>query len=81
VEVSTTDNGAEVTLTAEVLLRDLTLLVDKIHPAAVVDQGLVTLLPGESTTFRVSGVAALRVEHVLAPGVLRSGNELVSSGP
>ena len=80
VDVSATDHGAEVTVTAEVLLRDLTLLVDKIHPAAVVDQGLVTLLPGESTTFRVTGVAALRIEDVLAPGVLRSGNELVSSG-
>ena len=79
VEVSAIEGGAEVTVTAEVLLRDLTLLVDKIHPAAVVDQGLVTLLPGESTTFRITGVDVVDIDDVLAPGVLRSGNELVTS--
>ena len=56
VEVSATEDGAEVNVTAEVLLRDLTLLVDKIHPSAVVDRALVTLLPEESTTFRITGV-------------------------
>jgi beta-mannosidase len=77
--MSAIEGGAEVTVTAEVLLRDLTLLVDKIHPAAVVDQGLVTLLPGESTTFRITGVDEVDIDDVLAPGVLRSGNELVTS--
>jgi beta-mannosidase len=61
-----------------VLLRDLTLLVDKVDPAATVDRGLVTLLPGESTTFRVRGVDGLDVEAVRAPGALRSGNQLVT---
>ena len=79
VEVVATEDGAEVTVTADVLLRDLTLLVDKIDPAAVVDRGLVTLLPGESTTFRVRGIRDLDVEAVRAPGVLRSGNQLVPS--
>ena len=79
VEVSATDDGAEVTVTAHVLLRDLTLLVDKIDPAAAVDRGLVTLLPGESATFRVHGVDDLTVDAVRAPGVLRSGNELTAT--
>jgi beta-mannosidase len=78
VEVSPGDGGVEVTVTAGVVLRDLTLLVDKVDPAATVDRGLVTLLPGESTTFRVRGVDGLDVEAVGAPGVLRSGNELIT---
>ena len=78
VEVSATEDGAEVKVTAEVLLRDLTLLVDKIDPSAVVDRALVTLLPEESTTFRITGVRRLNIDAVRAHGVLRSGNELLT---
>ncbi|GAB3171859.1 hypothetical protein GCM10027059_40790 [Myceligenerans halotolerans] len=42
-----------VRVTARNLMRDLTLLADKAHPGAVADQALVTLLPGETTTFVV----------------------------
>ena len=69
--------GYDVTVTAATLVRDLTLLVDRIDPAATVDRGLVTLLPGESATFRIAGVASLDTAAVLAPLVARSGNDLV----
>ncbi|MBE1875923.1 glycoside hydrolase family 2 protein [Myceligenerans pegani] len=52
-----------VRVTARNLVRDLTLLADKAHPGAVADRALITLLPGETTTFGVrvgaSGAAAL----------------------
>ncbi|MGC0239597.1 hypothetical protein [Arthrobacter sp. SD76] len=72
--------SAEVRVTAGTLVRDLTLLVDALDPAAAVDSGLVTLFPGESHTFRISGVdgAVLTPAAVLAPEVARSGNQLVS---
>ncbi|WP_433887537.1 glycoside hydrolase family 2 protein [Streptomyces sp. CA-111067] len=45
---------AEVTVRARTLLRDLLLQADRLHPDARADRGLVTLLPGESVTYRVS---------------------------
>ncbi|AYF98017.1 glycoside hydrolase family 2 protein [Protaetiibacter intestinalis] len=78
VAVERADDGTAVTVTASVLLRDVTLLVDKLHPDAAVDRGLVTLLPGESARFTVRGVDGLTVDAVAAPGVLRSGNQLVT---
>jgi len=71
-------SGDRVEVTARELVRDLTLLVDKIAPDASVDRGLVTLLPGETTTFVVSGADRLDETALRAPGVLRSGNELVT---
>ncbi|NQX26428.1 glycoside hydrolase family 2 protein [Microbacteriaceae bacterium VKM Ac-2854] len=48
--------GYEVTVTARSYVRDVTLLVDLVDPRATVDAGLVTLLAGESATFRVGSV-------------------------
>ncbi|PJI93586.1 glycoside hydrolase family 2 protein [Luteimicrobium subarcticum] len=69
----------DVTVTAENLVRDLTLLVDKVHPDAVADDALVTLLPGETVTFRVSAPAGtvLDAAALVSPRVLRSANDLV----
>ncbi|MCJ1683346.1 glycoside hydrolase family 2 protein [Rathayibacter sp. VKM Ac-2928] len=75
--VRAVDGGAEVTVTAENLVRDLTLLVDKVDPAAVVDDQLITLLPRESVTFRVSG-AGLDPAALVSPSVLRTANQLVA---
>ncbi len=78
-EVAAVGDGTfEVTITAGGLVRDLTLLVDRLDPGAVVDRGLVTLLPGEQAAFRVSGVRGiLSVADILRPEVARSGNQLV----
>ena len=78
--VRAVEGGAEVTVTAENLVRDLTLLVDKVDPVAVVDDQLVTLLPGESVTFRVSGAGLDASDHaaLVSPSVLRTANQLVA---
>lgn len=75
--VTAVDGGVEVTVTARNLVRDLTLLVDKVDPSAVVDDQLVTLLPGESVVFRVQG-DALDHEALVSPSVLRTANQLVA---
>lgn len=83
VEVGAGDHaapGVVVTVTARgSVVRDLTLLVDRLDPRASVDSGLVTLLPGESWTFVVCGVDALDPDAVADPRVLRSGNQLVAA--
>ncbi len=53
ITVSPTRDGADITVTARTLLRDLLLQADRLHPDARADQGLTTLLPGESTVLRV----------------------------
>ncbi|ANJ26001.1 glycosyl hydrolase 2 galactose-binding domain-containing protein [Agromyces aureus] len=85
VTVETASTGAgvvAVTVTAGAsVVRDLTLLFDKLDVHAAVDSGLVTLLPGESWVFTVSGVSApgvISAEAVSDPRVLRSGNQLVA---
>ena len=80
VEVAAEDDGFAVAVTAvgSMLVRDVTLLIDKVDPAASVDSGLVTLLPGETWTFHVSGVDVLDADAVRDPRVLRSANQLVA---
>ena len=49
--VEPVDGGQRVRVTARTVLRDLTLFPDRLDGSATVDTALVTLLPGESTTF------------------------------
>ena len=70
-------DGVAITLTAGNLVRELALLVDKIVPDAVAAEGLVTLLPGESTTIVVRGLTSAQAPAVSHPSVLRSANQLV----
>ncbi|MFB7884380.1 glycoside hydrolase family 2 protein [Microbacterium sp. NPDC056057] len=73
-------DGTRVTLTASTLVRDLTLLVDKVDPDAVASDALVTLLPGESATLIVRHDGGGLAASVLSdPRVLRTANELVAS--
>ncbi|WP_265521933.1 glycoside hydrolase family 2 protein [Oerskovia flava] len=78
VEVATTDDGARVRVTTPTLVRGLSLLADKVHPDAVVDEMLVDLLPGESVTFHVTSSAPLVRPALADTRVLRSVNQLVS---
>ena len=57
---------------------DLALLVDKVDPEAVTEQGLVTLLPGESTTFVVRHSEPFDVALLEQWHVIRTANELVA---
>lgn len=68
--------GREVTVTAGTLLRDLALFPDRLDPESTVDDMLVTLLPGESVTFHISGGPHLREADLAAPPVLRCVNDL-----
>ncbi|MGW5731807.1 MULTISPECIES: glycoside hydrolase family 2 protein [Streptomyces] len=49
------EDRVDVVVTARTLLRDLLLQADRLAPTATADQGLVTLLPGESVTIGVRG--------------------------
>ncbi|WP_306216071.1 glycoside hydrolase family 2 protein [Actinoplanes sp. RD1] len=62
--------GLDVHVHAAGLARDILLQPDRIHPAATVDQGFVTLLPGESTTLCVRAPVPLDAGVVKAPWVL-----------
>jgi len=76
-EVRAVPGGHDVVVHARTLLKDLAVLADRAAPDAEVDELLVSLLPGETTTFRVT-TAALDGEALLSPLVLRSANQLVS---
>lgn len=67
----------EVQVVARSLVKDLTLLVDRVNPEARVDRALVTLLPGESTVFRVTAPAGLDADAFGRAPALRSANDLV----
>ncbi|GLZ76474.1 beta-mannosidase [Actinorhabdospora filicis] len=67
--------GYTVRVTAGSLLRDLTLFPDRVHPACEADTALVTLLPGESHTFTVTGPAGLDPADFGAAPVLRCAND------
>jgi beta-mannosidase len=73
--VEAVPGGYRVTLTAASLLRDVCLFPDRLHPDAVVDEMLVTLLPGESATFHVSGAVLADPDALLRAPVLRCVND------
>ncbi|WP_250008405.1 glycoside hydrolase family 2 protein [Actinoplanes sp. M2I2] len=62
--------GLDVHLHATGLARDILLQPDRIHPDATVDQGFVTLLPGESTTLHVRAPIELDPGSIKEPWVV-----------
>ncbi|MEP6628859.1 MAG: glycoside hydrolase family 2 TIM barrel-domain containing protein [Lapillicoccus sp.] len=72
-----TEEGYAVHLTAATLMRDVTLLVDKVADDATVDDAMVTVLPGETVTFRIRSARDVDPRRFLDPHVLRSTNQLV----
>lgn len=80
VEVTRTDpaipgSGYLVTVTAHTLVRELALFPDRLDPSAVVDDMMVTLLPGESAHFRVTGATLPDPAALGTFPVLRCVNE------
>ncbi len=69
--------GYAVTVTARSLARDVTVLVDRLDPAATVDDALVDLPAGASVTFHVRTDAVLDLDALTSPPVLRSANDVV----
>jgi len=75
-EVSTSDGVTRVTVTARSFLRSLILYPDRVNPSADVDDADVTLFPGESVTFTVTGGADLDAAALTRPPVLRCVNDI-----
>jgi beta-mannosidase len=69
---SSEPGGYAVTVTAHSFARDITVLADRVTPDAVVDEQLMTLLPGESWTFHIRTGADVDPEAFVAREVLRS---------
>ncbi|MEU4423601.1 glycoside hydrolase family 2 protein [Actinoplanes sp. NPDC024001] len=72
--------GLDVTVHAAGLARDVLLQPDRMHPEASVDQGFVTLLPGESTVFRVRAPIELDPGSVKDPWVLTDLASVLADG-
>src|SRR5690606_21448237 len=70
------DGGYTVTVKAHALVRDLTVLADKVAPDAETNDALVTLLAGESHTFKVSTRAVVDADRFTERGVLVSVNAI-----
>lgn len=77
-ETSAVDGGTEVRVTAANLVRDLSLLVDKVDPDSFTEEGLVTLLPGETATFLVRHTSPIDAAELASERVVRTANELVA---
>ncbi|SDR09073.1 beta-mannosidase [Curtobacterium sp. UNCCL20] len=75
--VSATPDGAQVTVTASSYARDVSLFPDRVDAAARVDEGLVSLLPGESVTFTVTGAPGIDTAALTSPLVLRHAGSLL----
>lgn len=69
--------GYDVEVVAHSLVRDLTLLVDRVDPAGRVDEALVTLPAGAAATFRVRTGEVLDPATLVTPPVLRCANDVV----
>jgi beta-mannosidase len=67
-----------VSISSEVLVRDLVLEVDRVHPEARALAGLVTLLPGETVTIPVRLPAGVPADALGDASLVRTANELVA---
>jgi beta-mannosidase len=76
-EISSDGDVHKIVVSARTILRDLTLLADRLGPAASVDEQMVTLLPGEQHTFELRGLTRELESRELVPPVLRCVNDLV----
>ncbi len=72
------DGGVEVTVLARGLIRELAILADVAAPDAEVDDMLVTLLPGERTTFLVRTESGVDPSRFVSSDALRSANALLT---
>ncbi|MBT0773730.1 hypothetical protein KIH74_32595 [Kineosporia sp. J2-2] len=71
------DDLFAVTVTATSFARDVTVLADRADPDAVADEALVSLLAGESHTFRVQAPHRPDPAALTHPLVLRCANDVI----
>ena len=69
-------DGMELTVTARGYVRDLFCMVDKVDPAARVDEGMVSLLPGETVTLHITTSHTGDPADFVEANVLRTANDL-----
>ncbi|MEY2849228.1 MAG: hypothetical protein RI885_1895 [Actinomycetota bacterium] len=69
--------GLVLTVTAETVLRDLVIAADRIDADAVVDDQLITLLPGEHHRFSIETTADVDDPRWLTAPVIRCVNDVV----
>jgi beta-mannosidase len=74
--VESTADGARVTVTATSYARDVSLFPDRVDAQARVDEGLVSLLAGESVVFTVTGAPGIDSAALTGPLVLRHAAQL-----
>ncbi|QND45843.1 glycoside hydrolase family 2 protein (plasmid) [Rhizobium lusitanum] len=79
IEAAPTADGIAVTVTAQTFLRDLCLFPDRINPDAEVDDMLVSLMPGESRTFRIKGLSKEAWDDADLSSVMRTANQVASA--
>lgn len=76
VAVQPADDGYLVTARARSLVKDITLLIDRLDPIATIDQALVTLPAGASATVHVRTAVRGIELHLVGKPVLRTANDL-----
>jgi len=64
------DDGVELVVEAESLVRDLLVQPDRVAPEGTVDRGFMTLLPGERVSFRLHGVTTADIAALADAPVL-----------
>ena len=77
VSVVAEPGGYRVEVTARSLAEDVTLLVDRVDPDAVVDDALVTLPAGAGAVFHVRTTVTGAETDLAGPPVLRCANDVV----
>lgn len=77
VSVVAEPGGYRVEVTARSLAKDVTLLVDRVDPDAVVDDALVTLPAGAGAVFHVRTTVTGAETDLAGPPVLRCANDVV----
>lgn len=75
--VETVSGGYRIDVTAQTFLKDLVFNVDRLDPAATVDEMFLTLMPGETAAIRVTTDRRLDERILTQHPVLNSVNSLV----
>lgn len=78
VDVHPRPGGVDITVAAQSLAKHVALLPDRLDPDAVVDEALVTLIPGERHAFRVDTGRSVDATALAESGALRDLNRLLT---
>jgi beta-mannosidase len=81
VESSTDDGLVRLDVTSDVVVRDLVIYADRLHPAASINRQVVSLIPGRAESFHIRGIELGDVDTVLALPYCWSVADLVTPTP